>query len=256
MDRESLSSTTLTKSLMLMEILSEVGSPIGLSEIVRRVGIPKSTCHRLLSILVNQRLVQFEKRSRTYGIGFRFMSLAFRTWQNLEVRHAALDEMHRLAKLTGENIHLSVPDGNEIVYIDRVETHKILRMHSAVGNRASVHCTAMGKSMVAAMPAERRDEIVASLTFERVAEDTITDRDVYLRELDDVRRKGYALAIKEHQSDIDGVAACVRDFRNEIVGSISVTAPSFRADRQKLEGWAPSVIEAAKQVSRNLGWAG
>jgi len=89
MNKDSLSSTTLTKSLMLMEVLADAGSPMGLSELVRKVGLPKSTCHRILSILVNEHLVQFEQKSRTYGIGFRFMSLAFQTWQNLDLRRAA-----------------------------------------------------------------------------------------------------------------------------------------------------------------------
>lgn len=254
MEKESLSSTTLTKSLMLMEALAEAGSPIGLSELVRKVGIPKSTCHRILSILVNERLVRFERKSHTYSTGFRFMSLAFRTWRNLDIRQAASDEMQRLGSLTDENIHLAVPDGNEIVFIDRVESHKILRLHSAIGNRASVHCTALGKSMLAAMPSERRERIVASIDFLRVAEDTITDPTKYADELDEIRERGYALAIMEHQSDICGVAASIRDFRGEVTGAVCVSAPVFRTDREKLIGWAPSVMEAAKRISHNLGW--
>lgn len=253
-NKESLSSTTLTKSMMLMEVLADAGSPMGLSELVRKVDLPKSTCHRILSILVNERLVQFEQRSRTYGIGFRFMSLAFQTWQNLDLRRAATEDMQRLGKFAGENIHLAVPDGNEIVFIDRVESHEILRHRSAIGNRASIHCTALGKAMVASMSAERRDAIVSSLSFEQVADKTITDPAQFDREIADIQRTGYAIAIREHQSDVCAVAASIRDFRGGIVGAISISAPVFRADRKKLVGWAPAVMEAAKRISQNLGW--
>ncbi len=252
--KESPSSTTLTKGLVLMEALAEAGSPISLSELVRKVGLPKTTCHRILSILVNERMVRFEKNSRTYSTGFRFMSLAFRTWRNLDIRQAASDEMQRLGDLTGENIHLAVPDGNEIVYIDRVESRRILRLHSAIGNRASVHCTALGKSMVAAMPPERRERIVASIDFQRVAQDTITDPEKYLEDLDEVQRRGFALAIREHQSDVCGVAAGIRDFRGEVAGAVCVSASVYNTDRDKLIGWAPAVMEAATRISHNLGW--
>jgi len=254
MDKGALSSTTLTKGLVLMETLAEAGSPIGLSELVRQVGLPKSTCHRILSILVNERLVRFNQKSRTYSTGFRFMSLAFRTWRNLDIRQAASDEMQRLGRLTGENIHLAVPDGNEIVYIDRVESHRILRLHSAIGNRASVHCTALGKSMVAALPSERRQRVVDSIDFVGVAEATITDPQRFTEELAEVQRRGYALAIKEHQSDICGVAASIRDFRGEVAGAVCVSAPVYRTGREKLIAWAPSVMEAATNISHNLGW--
>ncbi len=254
MEKNSLSSTTLTKSLMLMEVLADTGSPMGLSDLVRKVGLPKSTCHRILSILVNERLVQFEQNSRTYGIGFRFMSLAFQTWQNLELRRAAIEDMQRLGKFTNENIHLAVPDGTEIVFIDRVESHEILRHRSAIGNRAGVHCTALGKAMLASMPIAKQREIVSSLTLEAVAEMTITDAGRFEDEIAEVRRKGYAIAIREHQSDTCAIAASISDFRDEVVGAVSVSAPVFRVDRKQLDAWAGAVMEAAKRISQNLGW--
>lgn len=252
--REALNSTTLRKSMAFLETLAEAGTPLGLSELVQRTGLPKSTSFRILSILANERLIHFDAASRTYRIGYRFMSLAFNMWHHLDLRRAAVEEMRRLGKASGENIHLAVLDGNEIVFIDRVESHKILRLHSAIGNRASVHCTALGKSMVAFLPQERQAEIVKSLSFEKIAEKTITDPARYERELRKVRSQGYALAFKEHQSDVCGVASPIRDFRGEIVGSVCISAPVFRTDRDRLEGWAPQVVEAAQTISRNLGW--
>ena len=256
MPKEDLNSTTLTKSLALLEVLADAGTPMGLTELIRRTGMPKSTGHRILSILANQRLVRFDEATRTYRVGYRFMSLAFTMWQNLDLRRAAIDEMRALSEKCRENTHLAVLDGHEIVFIDRVEFHQIMRLLSAIGNRASVHCTALGKAMVAFQSPARRDAIIAAVAFERVAECTITDPRRYAEELDTVRRCGFAVAVREHQSDICGVAAPIRDFRGEVFAALSITVPAFRTDDDRLTAWGPLVVDAAAAISRNLGCVG
>ena len=256
MAKDPLSSTTLTKSMALLSELADAGAPLTLTDLIRRTGLPKSTTHRILSILDNERLAQFDPDSRTYRIGYRFMSLAFTMWQNLDLRRAAIDEMRRLSEESRENTHLAVLDGPEIVYIDRVEAHPVTRLKSAVGNRASVHCTALGKAIMAFLPPKRHEEIMRSVTFDRVADGTITDPKAYRADLETVRQRGFAVAVREHQSDVTGVAAPIRDFRNEVVGAVAISIPLFRTDDDRLAAWGPRVIEATRTISRNLGWAG
>ena len=99
-----------------------------------------------------------------------------------------------------------------------------------------------------------REKIIKTLAFERVAENTIMDEQRYREELESVRQQGYAIAYREHQSDVCGVAASIRDFRGEVAGALSISAPCLRADVKKLRGWGPMVCEATTRVSQKLGW--
>lgn len=256
MHPEAPPTSMLGKSLTLLEILADNGTPMSLKELVQATGLPKSSVHRQLAALVDEHLVQYDRSSRSYHIGYRFMSLAFRMWQNLDLRRAATEKMRELSEEVGENTHLAVLDGNEIVYIDRIEYHQIMDIHSAVGNRAPIHCVSLGKAMVAYQEPRRISELVASTDFVQIAENTVTDPDLYLKQLDDVRRRGFADADREHQSHLRAIAAPIRDFRNEVIAAVSITVPTFRMDHDKLLTWGPRLVDITQEISRSLGWVG
>lgn len=254
MPNNELHSTSLRKSLKVLEHLAAEGRALSFSEIVAGAQLPKSTGHRLLSVLVNERLVLFDAEAQTYRIGLRFMSLAFQTWHRLDLRRAAEPHMRRLADATGENVHLAVRDGAEIVYIERVESQAVVRMHAAVGARAPLHCTALGKAMLALLEPSVRDALIAGVVLRPLTPHTITSSEALVADLEAQRTRGYARDRSEHQPDVHCVAAPIRNFRGAPIAAISVSAPTFRVPEAQMEGWGELVAAAACRISIEAGW--
>ena len=223
------------------------------SEILDRSSLPKSTGYRLVSILTNERLVFFDPERRTYRIGYRVLELAARGLNGFDLRQIAAPFLRKLGEATQENVLLAVRDGVETVYIDRVESTRSVRSSIGVGNRGPLYCTGLGKAILAFLPEEKRHALYDLMDFLPLTEKTITDAKILECELADIRKRGYAYDDAEHVPDIRCVAAPIRGQEDEIVGAISVSAPSSRADDAILERWVPLVCDAASQISREVG---
>lgn len=256
MPRDDQQSTTLSKCLMVLDLLARAKRPLTYTDIRESTGLPKSTSYRLISILTNERLIHFDPESRAYRIGYRLLELAAQGLNGFDLRQIAAPGLRTLGKTTQESVLLAVRDGHEIVYIDRVESTRSLRFSTAVGNRAPLHCTGLGKAIMAFLGEEVRLELSRLIDFHPFTENTITTFDALERELALIRARGFAIDDMEHQPDIRCVAVPIFSRQGEVVAALSISAPSSRADRKHLESWAPLVRDAAAQISREMGWGG
>lgn len=256
MSREDLHSTTLKKCLTVLEALSRSSRPLTYTDILDRTGLPKSTGYRLISILANERLVHFDAENRTYRIGYRLLELAAQGLNSFDLRDIAAPVLRAVGEATQENVLLAVRDGDEIVYIDRVESTRSVRSSTAVGNRAPLYCTGLGKAILAFLPRGARFDLYATMRFHRFTTNTIMTADVLETELERIRERGFAYDDTEHQPDIRCVAAPILGRQGEPVGAVSISAPSSRADHKSLDAWTPLVRDAASRISREIGGTG
>lgn len=150
-------------------------------------------------------------------------------------------------------MHLAVLDEGEVVYVDKRESTHTIRMYSAVGRRAPVHCTGLGKAMMAFFSPARQAEILNRRGLKQFTENTLTSVDALQSEFAEIRRRGYALDVEEHEHDICCVGAPVFDYTGQVVAAISVTIPAFRTDVNSLHALGGDVLGAAQSVSRKLG---
>ena len=150
-------------------------------------------------------------------------------------------------------MHLATLDDDSVVYIDKVECDHPLRLHSAIGKRGPVHCTAVGKVMAAYLDEDKQRALVERLDLRRHTATTLTSRGSLLKALADIRTNGVGFDHEEHATGIHCVAAPLFDFRGRCAGGISITAPTARVDAQKLAGFARLVVGAAAQATRRLG---
>lgn len=256
MSRDDLQSTTLSKCLTVLDLLASSPRPLTYTDIVERTGLPKSTSYRLISVLVNERLVHFDPESRAYRIGYRLLELAAQGLNSFDLRRIAAPGLRALGEATQESVLLAVRDGHEIVYIDRVESTRSLRFSTAVGNRAPLHCTGLGKAILAFLPEETRFELYGVIDFHRFTEKTITTVEALEHEFAQVRACGVAVDDTEHQPDIRCVSAPIFSRQGEVIAAVSISAPSSRGDDEHLESWMPLVRDAAALISREMGWSG
>ena len=224
-----------------------------LSEVAEQTGLGAPTAHRLLRTLVDHGLVAQELATTAYRPGLKLFEMSSHVLEGLELRDEAQPELRQLSLKTDETVHLAVLDEGEVVYIDKVESAQAIRMVSAVGKRAPAHCTAVGKVILAGLPDEELRQIIRQRGLRWYTPTTITSVEGLERELALINERGYAIDDGEHEPEIRCVACPVRDHTGRIVAAASVSAPTSRMSRERVEALAPLVGRCSDRISRRLG---
>lgn len=244
---------SLHKALRLMESLAEAERGLGLVELSRKLGMNKTVVYRILATLLQCGYVVRDESGR-YSLSLKAFELGAAVVSRIGLREAAIGPMSDLARQCGETINLAVLDGSEAVYIDRVECAEPLRAVLRVGKRVPLHCTALGKVLLAYQPPDERERIVTDLTLERFTPRTITDRDRLRLELARVREAGFSLDDEEHIPGVRCLGAPVFGQHGEVVAALSIAGPSVRLSREGIAGFANALKAAALTASRGLGY--
>lgn len=248
-------STTVAKAISILDKLaSKADVGVSLAELCSLVEMPKSSTHRYLVTLQELGLAERKSNDRYY-LGTKVIELAGVYLLKSDLRNdsqAALDE---LAEMTGETVHLAVPSGTEVVYIAKVESKHALSMFSHIGARLPMHCTALGKAILAFSDYGDLHAIVMKPLITRTP-NSITSVEALENELELIRSRGYAIDNEENEIGIRCVGAPIFDYTNKPIGAISVSAPSDRMDQERCNTLGPLVHLAAQKVSRRKGFAG
>lgn len=225
---------------------------LSLTEISEETGVHKATAFRLLSRLEHTRLVERRQNGR-FRIGSGLIDLASAYLEDLEIVEQARPVLEKLAIQTGETTHLAVPNNSEVVYVDKVESSQSLRMVSRVGTRNPLHCTALGKVLLAHAGEHALSSLVARGLEARTKNTLVTD-EALRADFGGVRARGYAIDREENKRGICCVAAEIRDRRGHIVAAISVSGPSVRMDGDTVSRTGVLVRRAADEISRRIGY--
>ena len=241
------------KALRVMQSVGD-GPAAGrtLSEIARETGYPLSTVHRLVATLAREGYVESDEQTKRHRIGLTVFSLAQRASAARGYNGTALPVLRRLAAETQESALMSVLDRRHQLYLHHIHGPSQIHVIGEPGNRGPLHCTAMGKVLIAFAPTEVRDELVATLDLSRRGPHTITDRRAFAEEIARVRADGYAVADEEHEAGIRAIGVPVLAADGSASAAISVAAPSFRKSREVLVAIAPVLTLAAKELALTL----
>jgi DNA-binding IclR family transcriptional regulator len=227
---------------------------LGVSELARRLGLGKSTVHRLLTTLVQEGLVE-----KTDGGGYRLGLTMFELGQvvhsHMDLHGAVGPVLASLREETHEGCQVGVLDGHEVVYIDRLESSQTLRLFNETGRRVPVHTTSSGKVLLAHLSEDALARVLAAAPLTRMTPRSITEPAALRAELAKVRARGWAEAVEEREVGVASIAAPVRDDSGQVVAAISIGAPAARMGAQQRRRLAEVVVEAGEAVSRRLGWS-
>jgi DNA-binding IclR family transcriptional regulator len=214
-------------------------------------GYPRPTVHRIVAALLAERLL-VEAPGGGLALGPRLMQLASRSWGRSDMRLLAVDELKRLRDLTGETVHLAVPNGNAMVYIEKLESPSAVRMASRIGTSVSLHSTAVGKAYLAALPAETQEPLLKGLPFKRYTEHTLMDRAALRKELQLTRERGFSVDNEENEAGIYCFGGAIRDPRGLPVAAISVSTLLYRQKADPRQAYVKPLLEACAAVSERL----
>ena len=243
---------TFVKGLTLIELLARSATSRGVSEIARELGLTKSNVHRLLMTLQAQGYVRKPAHNSAYELTSKLWEIGALVRDRLDVIKVSREPMVKLERETGESVHLSIMDCREVVYVDKLDGSHPIKAYSSIGGRAPVWCVATGKVLLAHAPPEVIDDVARhAISF---TERTIIDRDALLRELQTVRKNGYAVNHGEWRDGVSGIAAPVRDSSGNVVAAIGISGPATRFRQKDIRPRAAVVIEAATEISMGLGY--
>lgn len=240
------------RAFAVLERIAAAAQPPTLEDITRATGLPKPTVFRILRLLVAGGLVQREVHEKRYALGARSAAFALDVQMQSPQRAERRAILARLVETIGETCNFTMLDGEEVLYLERVETSANVRLHMKAGSRVPLHCTASGKLLLSALSAARVHRLLGDGPLLRYTARTITDPAALDRELQAVRANGVGTDIGEYLVDSVCLAVPVRDARGRVCAAVAVHGPAPRMTLRKGYGFVPAMQDAAAAISATL----
>src|SRR6476661_630558 len=245
--------TSLQRGLRLLSLFALEEKGLSAKDVARLSSLPVSTVHRFLVNLESAGFLTCDAAG-IYQLGIACVSLSQAVRGQLDVRRASLPYLQELNRLTRETVHLTVRHGLAAVYVEKLDSPEPLRIHSRIGAAVPLYCTAVGKVMLAYMPADEQNHVLSELELKRLTPNTAGSLQELRAELFRVRKNGYASDLEEHELHIRCVAAPIWDHTGSVQSSVSITAPTLRMPVTRLRQLAPLIQAAGLNISTELGY--
>lgn len=247
-------SVAVERALAMLEAVAHEPEGLSNAQISRRLEIPKSSASYILRTLEKQGYLHRDGENGKYRVGLKILSLSRGALSGIDVREVALPIMRHLVEKTNLTCHLAILDGPEAVYIEKVEPTGFIRMDTWVGRRMRVHATSVGKSLVAHIPQEQLEKILADRAMERRTPKTICTLPRLLKELEKVRSQGYAVDDEENNLGARCVGAPIFNQQGKIEASLGLSGTIHQVNEQTMPRILEHLKDAARHISMQLGY--
>lgn len=241
------------KAVNILKLFSPDEPRLSLTEISRRLSMGKSTAHNLLNTLVQDQLIE-KLEDGVYALGPEIIALSQGVRINVELRDLAAPLLRRLAEHAKESVYLAAFDRVRVLYIYAIESSDRLRARSAVGDRALMHCTAVGKAILSTLPAAEVDAIVDEIGLPAYTPSTLTERAALHTELARIAQRGYSTDHSEHEADYYCIGAPIFDRRGHAIAACSVSGTNPAILGERLADLSSHVVYTAQEISRYVGY--
>ncbi|MCU0560764.1 MAG: IclR family transcriptional regulator [Desulfobacterales bacterium] len=238
----------------MLACLYQANRPLALEEFVTLSGYKKTSCFRLLKTMLGLEILERGPNSKTYQFGPQLVSIGLAALKNMSLIKTALPVLQALRNETHETVNLSMRDGNEIVFVERLMSNYIVNPNINVGDRLPVYCASMGKAILAFMRAEHAEELIGQLNFQAKTKRTITTAAALKKELNEIRKNGVAINDEELEKGLRGVAAPIFNHTGEAFAAVNVVWTTARHPSRKMfDRFTPTVVAAAEKISARMG---
>lgn len=246
---------SLDRAILLLEELVMYPDGCGVTHLASLTGLHKSTVHRILNSLMAKGYIEKNSETDKYYLGIKLLHLSSAILDRMDVRKVARPLLEDLCYSTGEVVHLSILGTGVAIYIDKVENpNKNIRMYSQIGKTIPLHCTGMGKILLAWLPTEEVETILKTYGMKAHTKNTITDIEKMKEHLKSIKEKLYTIDEIEHEEGIRCVAAPIFDNKGAVVASVSVSGTIMHVTKERLPELIGKVTEVANEISYRLGY--
>lgn len=240
------------KALHLLRCIGGADDGLTLTEIAKETGYPLSTVHRLVGTLTRERFVDQDRATKRFHVGLAVFALARRVSAGRGFEDVALPVLRRLTAETKESTLMSVLDGDRQLYVAHVQGPLQLNVIGDPGTQGPIHCTSMGKVLLAFAPTAVRERLLESVELTKLGPNTIVDRAAFIEDINAVRASGYAISDEEHEEGVRAIGVPILGVDGTAVAAISVAAPSFRRTVADLVDMLPPMLQAARELAATL----
>jgi IclR family pca regulon transcriptional regulator len=241
-----------------MEVLSFVvhsQQAAGITQIARALTLSIGSVQRVTNTLQKTGYLRKDKATHGYTLGHKAWGLGLAIVKDFNLKRIAHPYLEALSREIGETVNLAIFDGTGIVYVDRIKTEQIININLSIGSRLPVHCTSMGKCMLAYLPEEVLEKLLDRIEMNPVTPRTITDKGRLRKELQTVRERGFSMNNQELEVGLRSVAAPVRDDTGMVIAAVNIAVPASRVTQEELLGtFAKRVVEVTRVISEGMGY--
>lgn len=258
MEKETVDNKNMINSIVraidILDLYNHQKTELGISEIASRLGIYKSTVHRIVSTLEWKGILEKNPENCKYKLGLKLYKIGVLARDENELIAVSMPHLENITNICGETSNLVIMDGSMSVYLSQQTSDKMVRIFTKVGARVFPHCNAAGKVLLSDMGEEEIEEIILTNGFPRYTDHTITDKEKLIEELKNVKMNGYAIDHEEREEGVMCVAAPIRDKSKRVIAAVSVSGPKYRIEELKLQELIELVKNKADEISKQLGF--
>jgi DNA-binding IclR family transcriptional regulator len=248
----ALEDSSTLKAFGLLELVARAEGPLSLDELTQQCNLPKPTVYRILGTLQRGGLVQREPVAKRYCVGARLSKLALEVMLHSPLRARRHAVLQQLVEEVGETCNFTMQDGNEVVYLDRVETSSPVRLLMEAGSRVPLHCTASGKLFLSQLPEHKIVALLGPGPYRRYTERTITEVAALQKELRRTRAEGIGSDVGEYLEGSVCLAVPVTDARDRVCATVAVHGPAPRLSLKKAMDFLPALRRAATAMGATM----
>jgi IclR family KDG regulon transcriptional repressor len=245
--------SSVANSIRLLTSFSGEEDELGITTLAGRLRLAKSTVHRLAATLTSAGFLEQNGETGKYRLGVALFELGALVRRRMDVANEARPKLRELLEKTGETVQLGIVDHYSVLYVYEMESPRAIRMAAAVGGRAPLHCTAVGKVLLAYQPADYVRQVIER-GLAAYTPQTLTRRDAVLAMLGEVRLREHAVDDEESEGGLRAIAAPVRNHAGAVIAALGVAAPVQRMSKKAMQACVPSVVETAGAISARLGY--
>jgi DNA-binding IclR family transcriptional regulator len=244
---------SVLKAIDIMGAFSIDKPILTLSELSRMLEYPKTTVHTILNTLESRGFIE-KTDNNAYALGWAVIPMTQAVRVNVQIRDRAAPLLRELGDFSGISVYLTVLKGSYSLYIYAIESSDRLLARSVVGDRAHMHCTAVGKATLAFMSRDRIEAIIEDVGLPHFTEHTIVDSNALFAELEETRKRGYALDLEEHEVHTYCIGSPIFSEQGNVIGSCSVSGSDPELVQDRVSEFAPAVCYTAQEISRRMGF--
>lgn len=251
-DGKPIGAPSVERALDIFELLASSRVGLTLSDLSQSLGVPKSSVHYLLNTLQSRGYVNRNETSKRLLLGLKILTLSNAALRGIELRRHAAPHLRRLMEKSGLTVHLAVLEGDEAVLVDKVEPPGVARIATWVGKRMDLHCSAVGKAIMAYLPEEQVDRLAHDRGFTRYNENTLVARRRIVEEIDRIRKRGFAIEDEEGEIGFRCVGCPIFDREGRITAAVSVAGTTSQITSEKGARLSKHVKETAAAISQSI----
>lgn len=248
---EEIKVKSLYKALRILECFNLHTPELGITEISEQLGLYKSNVHNIVDTFVKAGYLEQNPENEKYRLGMKILELGNVISSNMNIRKLMLPYMQELADYTNETVYLGMPNEEEVIYLDSSSPKNQLSTRSMLGVKAPLYCTGIGKAMLAFLPGEVTESLLAK-GLHKHTDQTITEPAALQAELMAIRSRGYSIDNMEHEYGIKCVGMPILNKKRQLVAGISVSGPSLRFDDDKIRDYAFKLGEIVRAIEEKF----